>query len=69
MAFYLQERLGSMEHSMSVMGKSPPSPGGAAPEVFEAKKAAGNRRRTTSNSRHRYTSYIQKKLLVFNKVQ
>ncbi|CAI5696843.1 unnamed protein product [Oreochromis niloticus] len=48
-----QERLGSMEHSMSVMGKSPPSPGGATPELFEAKKAAGNRRRTTSNSRHR----------------
>lgn len=54
---------------MSVMGKSPPSPGGATPELFEAKKAAGNRRRTTSNSRHRYTSYIQKKLLMFNKVQ
>ncbi|XP_030574291.1 eIF-2-alpha kinase GCN2 isoform X1 [Archocentrus centrarchus] len=48
-----QERLEGMEPSMSVLGKSPPSPGGATPELCETKKAAGNRRRTTSNSRHR----------------
>ncbi|XP_070698000.1 eIF-2-alpha kinase GCN2 isoform X2 [Pempheris klunzingeri] len=52
-----QERLENMEHSVpansSLLGKSPPSPGGAPPELTEAKKAAGNRRRTTSNTRHR----------------
>ncbi|XP_059209001.1 eIF-2-alpha kinase GCN2 isoform X2 [Centropristis striata] len=52
-----QERLESMEQpvlgSASLLGKSPPSPSGASPELIEAKKAAGNRRRTTSNTRHR----------------
>lgn len=48
-----QELLESMEQSASVLGKSPPSPGGATPELIEARKAAGNRRRTTSNTRHR----------------
>ncbi|KAM7402881.1 hypothetical protein PAMA_003688 [Pampus argenteus] len=46
-----QERLESMEQPIpanSVLGKSPPSPG-----LTEAKKGAGNRRRTTSNTRHR----------------
>lgn len=37
----------------SLLGKGPPSPGGATPELTEAKKV-GNRRRTTSNTRHRY---------------
>ncbi|XP_067471062.1 eIF-2-alpha kinase GCN2 [Thunnus thynnus] len=51
-----QERLESMEQpicSSSVLGKSPPSPGVATPEPTEAKKGVGNRRRTTSNTRHR----------------
>lgn len=39
---------------MSVLGKSPPSSGGTAAELTEAKAAAGNQRRTTSSSRHRY---------------
>ncbi|KAM4542402.1 eIF-2-alpha kinase GCN2 [Odontesthes bonariensis] len=43
-----QERLESKE-----LGRSPPSPGGIHPELTEVKKAAGNRRRTTSNTRHR----------------
>lgn len=38
----------------SMLGKSPPSPGGAPPELIDAKKV-GNRRRTTSTTRHRYT--------------
>ena len=42
-----------MEQPVSVLGKSPPSPGGISPELTEVKKAAGNRRRTTSNTRHR----------------
>ncbi|KAM7375697.1 hypothetical protein PAMP_005481 [Pampus punctatissimus] len=51
-----QERLESMEQPIpanSVLGKSPPSPRAAPPELTEAKKGAGNRRRTTSNTRHR----------------
>uniref|UniRef100_A0A3B5AXR9 non-specific serine/threonine protein kinase n=1 Tax=Stegastes partitus TaxID=144197 RepID=A0A3B5AXR9_9TELE len=51
-----QELLESIEQSASVLGKSPPSPGGATPELNEARKAVGNRRRTTSNTRHRYTA-------------
>eukprot|EP00064_Thunnus_orientalis_P004159 superscaffoldBa00000371_g4170 len=50
------ERLESMEQpicSSSVLGKSPPSPGVATPEPIEAKKGVGNRRRTTSSTRHR----------------
>ncbi|XP_018545619.1 eIF-2-alpha kinase GCN2 isoform X2 [Lates calcarifer] len=50
-----QERLETMEQPVSanssLLGKSPPSPGRAPPELTEAKK--GNRRRTTSNTRHR----------------
>ncbi|KAG8013633.1 eIF-2-alpha kinase GCN2 [Nibea albiflora] len=52
-----QERLESMEQSVAansaLLAKSPPSPGGAPPELTEARKAIGNRRRTTSNTRHR----------------
>ncbi|XP_044021678.1 eIF-2-alpha kinase GCN2 isoform X2 [Siniperca chuatsi] len=52
-----QERLESMGQPVpansSLLGKSPPSPGGTASELIEAKKAVGNRRRTTSNTRHR----------------
>ncbi|KAE8289793.1 eIF-2-alpha kinase GCN2 [Larimichthys crocea] len=52
-----QERLESMEQSVTtntaLLAKSPPSPGGAPPELIEARKAIGNRRRTTSNTRHR----------------
>ncbi|XP_019940643.2 eIF-2-alpha kinase GCN2 [Paralichthys olivaceus] len=52
-----QERLETMEQpvhaSCSLLGRSPPSPGGAAPELSEAKKGSSNRRRTTSNTRHR----------------
>ncbi|TKS86524.1 eIF-2-alpha kinase GCN2 [Collichthys lucidus] len=52
-----QERLESMEQSVNtntaLLAKSPPSPGGAPPELIEARKAIGNRRRTTSNTRHR----------------
>lgn len=40
----------------SLLGKSPPSPGGTPSELTEAKKAIGNRRRTTSNTRHRYAA-------------
>ncbi|KAI3367813.1 hypothetical protein L3Q82_026651 [Scortum barcoo] len=49
------ERLETMEQPVnsSLLGKSPPSPGGASPDLTEMKKAAGNRRRTTSNTRHR----------------
>lgn len=43
----------------SLLGKSPPSPGGAPPDLTEAKKALGSRRRTTSNTRHRYTANQQ----------
>ena len=46
----------SVPVNSSLLGKSPPSPGGATPELIEAKKGVGNRRRTTSNSRHRYTA-------------
>ncbi|CAK6957149.1 eIF-2-alpha kinase GCN2 [Scomber scombrus] len=51
-----QERLESMEQPIcanSVLGKSPPSPGAVPPELTEAKKGVGNRRRTTSTTRHR----------------
>ncbi|XP_017268281.1 eIF-2-alpha kinase GCN2 [Kryptolebias marmoratus] len=47
-----QERLESMEQPGSVLGSSPSS-GGITPELIEARKAVGNRRRTTSNTRHR----------------
>ncbi|XP_047466536.1 eIF-2-alpha kinase GCN2 [Mugil cephalus] len=47
-----QERLENME-TVCVLGKSPPSPDGAPPELTEARKAISNRRRTTSNTRHR----------------
>ncbi|XP_028251384.1 eIF-2-alpha kinase GCN2 [Parambassis ranga] len=52
-----QERLESMEQSASVLGKSPPSPGGSTPQPIEAKRAGGNRRRTTSNTRHRRDTF------------
>ncbi|KAM8915910.1 eIF-2-alpha kinase GCN2 isoform 2-T2 [Spinachia spinachia] len=52
-----QERLESIEQlalaNASPPGRSPPGPGGAPPELMEAKKATANRRRTTSNTRHR----------------
>ncbi|XP_008397647.1 eIF-2-alpha kinase GCN2 [Poecilia reticulata] len=47
-----QERLESMEQTSSVLG-NPPSPSGLTTELTEAKKAVINRRRTTSNTRHR----------------
>lgn len=54
--FNSQERLESMEQSVSanpsLSGKGPPSPGGAPPELTEAKKVC-NRRRTASSTRHR----------------
>lgn len=43
--------------SPTMLGKSPPSPSKAPPEWLEAKKAtSSSRRRTTSNTRHRYAS-------------
>ncbi|XP_061598878.1 eIF-2-alpha kinase GCN2 isoform X1 [Cololabis saira] len=48
-----QERLESQEQPVPVLEKTPSSPGEATPELTEAKKAGGNRRRTTSNTRHR----------------
>ncbi|XP_073339197.1 eIF-2-alpha kinase GCN2 [Pagrus major] len=52
-----QERLESMEQSVpadsTLLGKSPPSPCRFPPEWTEAKKAVGNRRRTTSSCRHK----------------
>ncbi|XP_041809286.1 eIF-2-alpha kinase GCN2 [Chelmon rostratus] len=52
-----QERLENMDQPVaansSQQGRSPPSSGTATPEVTEAKRAVGNRRRTTSNTRHR----------------
>lgn len=58
-----QERLESMDQSLSansnLLGKSPPTPGKTPPELTDARKAVGNRRRTTSNSRHRYTANRQ----------
>ncbi|XP_032355681.1 eIF-2-alpha kinase GCN2 [Etheostoma spectabile] len=52
-----QERLEIMEQPVpangSMLGRSPPSPGGATPELIEVKKSAANRRRTASNTRHR----------------
>lgn len=57
---YSQERLESIDQSLSascnLLGKSPPTPGKTPPELTDARKAVGNRRRTTSNSRHRYTA-------------
>lgn len=53
--FNLQERLESMEQTSSVLG-NPPSPSGLTTELTEAKKAVINRRRTTSNTRHRYAT-------------
>ncbi|XP_056867769.1 eIF-2-alpha kinase GCN2 isoform X1 [Takifugu flavidus] len=51
------ERLESIDQSLSansnLLGKSPPTPGKTPPELTDARKAVGNRRRTTSNSRHR----------------
>ncbi|KAG7226180.1 hypothetical protein INR49_014275 [Caranx melampygus] len=70
-----QERLETMEQpvsaSPSLLAKSPPSPGGAPPELIEAKKGVGNRRRTTSNTRHRRDtvnedSHRSQELLHFN---
>ncbi|XP_068195813.1 eIF-2-alpha kinase GCN2 [Antennarius striatus] len=52
-----QERLESLDQTglanSSLLGKSPPSPGKAPPELTEVRRALGNRRRTTSNTRHR----------------
>ncbi|KAK2826191.1 hypothetical protein Q5P01_020405 [Channa striata] len=69
-----QERLDSMEQPVpanpSLLGKSPPSPGGAPADWTEAKKV-GNRRRTTSSSRHRRDTFNEdnhrsQELLHFN---
>ncbi|KAM9842321.1 eIF-2-alpha kinase GCN2 isoform 2-T2 [Aulostomus maculatus] len=49
-----QERLESMEQpANAVLGRSPPSPGASPFEVPDAKRGVVNRRRTTSNTRHR----------------
>ncbi|XP_026167053.1 eIF-2-alpha kinase GCN2 isoform X2 [Mastacembelus armatus] len=52
-----QERLESMEQpvlaSSPLLPKSPTSPGCDSPELNEARKGVSNRRRTTSNTRHR----------------
>ncbi|KAF7664989.1 hypothetical protein LDENG_00158310 [Lucifuga dentata] len=50
------ERVESMEEPVcanSVLGRSPPSSGGIPPEHNDPRKGVGNRRRTTSNTRHR----------------
>lgn len=59
---YSQERLESEEQAASptLLGESPPSLSKVPPDVTEAKKVVGNRRRTTSNTRHRYTANICK---------
>lgn len=51
-----QEQFESMEQTNvanSVLGKSPPSPATCPPDLSEIRKGIANRRRTTSNSRHR----------------
>ncbi|KAF3701327.1 eIF-2-alpha kinase GCN2 [Channa argus] len=69
-----QERLESIEQPVpanpSLLGKSPPSPGGAPPDRTEAKKV-GNRRRTTSSTRNRRDTFNEdnhrsQELLHFN---
>ncbi|KAG7510467.1 eIF-2-alpha kinase GCN2 [Solea senegalensis] len=56
-----QERLETMEQPLaansSLLGKSPPSPGAAPFEGSEARKGVGNRRRTTSSTRHRRDTF------------
>uniref|UniRef100_H3DJ97 eIF-2-alpha kinase GCN2 n=1 Tax=Tetraodon nigroviridis TaxID=99883 RepID=H3DJ97_TETNG len=55
------ERLESMDQSASassaLLGKSPPTPVKAPPEATDGRKVVGNRRRTTSNSRHRRDTF------------
>ncbi|KAK7904976.1 hypothetical protein WMY93_017583 [Mugilogobius chulae] len=54
------EMLESIEQSnptKSVLGKSPPSPVTSPPDLSEIRKGFGNRRRTTSNSRHRRDTF------------
>lgn len=46
----------SASANCTLLGKSPPSPVRTPSEVTDVRKAVGNRRRTTSNSRHRYTA-------------
>ncbi|KAM3870802.1 eIF-2-alpha kinase GCN2 [Diretmus argenteus] len=51
-----QERLESMEQpatASAVLGKSPPHSPAALPDLTDPKKGTSNRRRTTSNTRHR----------------
>lgn len=45
----------SASANCTLLGKSPPSPVKIPSEVADVRKTVGNRRRTTSNSRHRYT--------------
>ncbi|XP_056151582.1 eIF-2-alpha kinase GCN2 [Lampris incognitus] len=56
-----QERLESMEQpnpDNSALGKSPPH-SAVAPEQMESKKGVTNRRRTTSNTRHRRDTFSE----------
>lgn len=46
----------SASASSALLGKSPPTPVKAPPEATDGRKVVGNRRRTTSNSRHRYAA-------------
>lgn len=46
----------SASANSTLLGKSPPTPVKIPPEVTDVRKAVGNRRRTTSNSRHRYAA-------------
>lgn len=49
----------SASANCTLLGKSPPSPVKTPQDVTDFRKAVGNRRRTTSNSRHRYTANRQ----------
>lgn len=50
----------SASANCTLLGKSPPSPVKTPSDVTDVRKAVGNRRRTTSNSRHRYTKKTDK---------
>ncbi|KAM4625732.1 eIF-2-alpha kinase GCN2 [Polymixia lowei] len=57
-----QERLENMDvpaSTTSVLRRSPPNATGPSPELTESKKGATNRRRTTSNTRHRRDTFSE----------
>lgn len=58
----------SASASSSLLGQSPPTPVKTPPEVTDVRKAVGNRRRTTSNSRHRYTAKRQVVIVALVKI-